>query len=246
MVEHVQSHRYHHVTRTGTYGFLAALPLMLLYELLVVSASRSVLTEVRIGAEVWLKQMLFLVGDMGMIAFGMVVILVGIGVFWYERRKRIPIRPWYFVWMILESAGYAVVLGWLVANLVQAMLVAPAGQVQPDGVFLRLVLSIGAGIYEELLFRVLLVGALFVVLRWMLGGRVLPYVVAAVVGAFAFSLVHYIGPYGDTLETGSFLFRMFMGLGLNVLFLVRGFGVAAWTHALYDVMVVLVLQGGSG
>ena len=56
---------------------------------------------------------------------------------------------------------------------------------------------------------------------------------------FIFSAFHYIGPLGDTLEVGSFVFRMVAGVLLSGLFLLRGFGIAAWTHALYDVFLTL-------
>ncbi|RLB78811.1 MAG: CPBP family intramembrane metalloprotease, partial [Deltaproteobacteria bacterium] len=59
---------------------------------------------------------------------------------------------------------------------------------------------------------------------------------------FLFSLVHYIGTYGDAFTLASFTFRFLFGLALNVLFIVRGFGIAAWTHALYDVMVFTVFS----
>lgn len=69
------------------------------------------------------------------------------------------------------------------------------------------------------------------------------YVLAAVVGALLFSGVHYIGALGDPFTVASFAFRFLFGLALNVIFLARGFGVAAWTHALYDVMIVTGLLG---
>jgi hypothetical protein len=65
---------------------------------------------------------------------------------------------------------------------------------------------------------------------------------AILLGALLFSAFHYVGPFGDPLELGSFTFRMVAGLLLNGLYLARGFGIAAWTHALYDVF--LVLRGG--
>jgi hypothetical protein len=60
---------------------------------------------------------------------------------------------------------------------------------------------------------------------------------AALLAALAFSAFHYIGPYGDPWEIPSFLFRFLAGLVFSVLFLLRGFGIAAWTHALYDVFL---------
>ena len=111
------------------------------------------------------------------------------------------------------------------------------------GLFAQLSLSLGAGLYEELVFRVILVGGLFWLLNRLGAERRAAYVVAALVGALLFSAVHYVGVFGDPFEVGSFLFRFLFGLAMNVLFLVRGFGVAAWTHALYDVMVVTNLLG---
>jgi hypothetical protein len=101
-------------------------------------------------------------------------------------------------------------------------------------------LSLGAGLYEELLFRVLLVGGLAWMGRRVLGFR--PLVAglwAALFGAVVFAGFHYIGPYGDRWEVYSFVFRTIAGLALSALFLLRGFGITAWTHALYDLLLLL-------
>src|ERR687886_834068 len=59
-------------------------------------------------------------------------------------------------------------------------------------------------------------------------------VLATALGALVFSAFHYIGPYGDPLEVRSFVFRFIGGLAFSALYLLRGFGITAWTHALYD------------
>jgi hypothetical protein len=59
------------------------------------------------------------------------------------------------------------------------------------------------------------------------------------VGALIFSAFHYIGPYGDRLTLGSFAFRTVAGILFSSLYLLRGFGITAWTHALYDVFLAL-------
>jgi hypothetical protein len=69
------------------------------------------------------------------------------------------------------------------------------------------------------------------------------YIIVALVGALLFSAVHYIGALGDAFTLSSFTFRFLFGLALNAVFLIRGFGVAAWTHALYDVMIVTGFLG---
>ncbi len=237
---------YLRFSRTATYSFLIALPLLVAYHTLILLANGGGPMQVRIGAEIWITRLLAWFGATGMLALGVAVLLVGIGVFIAERKKHIPIRRKYFGWMIAESAVYAVVLalliGWVVGVLfafAPVPLVQAVGQ--PSGL-MALALSLGAGIYEELVFRVLLVGGLFLALhRLTAWERGRAYVVAAVVGALVFSAVHYIGAFGDPFLLSSFTFRFLFGLALNALFLIRGFGIAAWAHAIYDVLVLLLI-----
>src|SRR5204863_144219 len=63
---------------------------------------------------------------------------------------------------------------------------------------------------------------------------------ATVAVAAVFSAFHDIGPYGDRWQLYSFAFRMVAGLFFSALYLVRGFGITAWTHALYDVLLLLM------
>src|SRR5216683_2683696 len=75
--------------------------------------------------------------------------------------------------------------------------------------------------------------------RGLLGWRPLTAGIAATIaGAAIFSAFHYIGPYGDRWQLYSFAFRMVAGLFFSALYLVRGFGITAWTHALYDVLLL--------
>lgn len=230
---------YHRTTRSATYGFLASLPLLILYEAMMLFANLGEVAQVRVGAEIWSKQFLTLLGVRGAAALGAAVIVVGIGIAVYERRKHIPIRGRYFVWVILESAGYALLVAVLVSTVVGLLFAFSASgplEAQRPGLFTMLALSIGAGLYEELIFRVILVGGLYLLIRTFY--RDGAYAAAALIGAIVFSAVHYTGALGDPFTLSSFTFRFLFGLALNVLFLWRGFAVAAWTHALYDVFVV--------
>ncbi|MEM1115920.1 MAG: CPBP family glutamic-type intramembrane protease [Bacteroidota bacterium] len=242
------------ITRTATYGFLAALPLFVLYEVGIILANTGV-GQIRVGADIWLKSLLALLGGTGWAALGGVVFLIGLAVWWRERTRRPPIVPRYFGWIVAESLVYAVVLAYLVSGTVGVLFGAwalPASEGLASGppalalaqmsefsLGLQLALSIGAGLYEELVFRVILVGGMF----WGLSkvttlDRRAGYVIAAVVGAAVFSAVHHIGTFGDPFTRHVFTFRFLFGLALNAVFLWRGFALAAWTHALYDVLVV--------
>ena len=239
------------VTRTATYGFLSAVPLILLYEFLIITANEGRVGEIRVSSELWLKQWFQFIEGPAILIMGGVLLLIGIGIMFFERKKRIPIRPAYFVGIVVESGLYAVIVALLVSQLVWSLFatiapalagssaVALAGyQLEEESVWMQFALSLGAGIYEELLFRVILVGGLYTMLKAILGFRTAAYILAAVAGALLFSAIHYLGPLGDEFTAQSFLFRFFFGLALNAIYIVRGFGVAAWTHALYDVMIV--------
>ncbi|PEN10964.1 CPBP family intramembrane metalloprotease [Longibacter salinarum] len=198
---------------------------------------------VRIGADVWMKQLAALTGGPIVWVLAGTVLVVGVGIMVYERKQNIPLRPAYFAGILAESAVYAVLVAGLVSYLVAAVFAAAPSPQMAHDLWTQLALSIGAGLYEELVFRVILVGGLFLFFRWMFSSQTTAYVTAAIIGAAVFSLVHYAGALGDPFALDSFTFRFLFGLALNVLFLVRGFGVAAWTHALYDIYLTLGLFG---
>ncbi len=230
---------YHHTTRTATYGFLSVLPLVVLYEAMIIAVNQGRTGQIRVGAEVWLKSLLALIGGTGFLVLSVVVVGVGAIIFFAERDQEIPLRGRYFAWMVGESAVYAMFVALTVSSLVGMLFMAVPAQEVLGNWWTRLALSIGAGVYEELVFRVMLVGGLFALLRRLTASALIAYGLAAVLGAAAFSAVHYVGTFGDVLTPASFTFRFLFGLALNGLFLWRGFGVAAWTHALYDVMLVV-------
>jgi Type II CAAX prenyl endopeptidase Rce1-like len=103
----------------------------------------------------------------------------------------------------------------------------------------RLVGFCGAGIYEEALFRLLLLPPV----AWLLGlfsvTRPWRLALAIVATSVVFSAAHYVGPHGEAVEWFSASFRCLAGIFFATLFVYRGFGIAAGTHALYDVLVGL-------
>jgi hypothetical protein len=173
------------------------------------------------------------------------IILVGIGLVIRDMRKsRDGIRPIVFLGMLVEAAALAAAFGFVIglttAKLLGSMHSLSLGPLEQTSWTTRLMLSLGAGLYEELFFRVLLVTGIAAGARIVLGfSRRTSGIIAAIVGAFIFSAFHYIGPYGDQLQLQSFVFRMLSGLAFSALYLVRGFGITAWTHALYDAFLLL-------
>lgn len=142
--------------------------------------------------------------------------------------------------LFLESFVFAVILfffmGWISSNLPPGSIVGAPAAIR--GHLVDLVLFCGAGVYEELVFRVLLLGLLMLVLTKLFHmEKAWAAAIAVVVAAILFSLFHYIGPGGDTWNINSFLQRAFAGVFFSALYVTRSFGVAAASHAMYDILV---------
>ncbi len=96
---------------------------------------------------------------------------------------------------------------------------------------------LGAGVYEEALFRLLLVPLTFALLRLMQAPAVLASTLAVTASALLFSLAHHAGTPGETFTWFAFIFRWAAGVYFAWVFVLRGFGVAVGTHTAYDILV---------
>jgi hypothetical protein len=242
---------YWQQTRSPRYSVSFAVPLLIMYEVLAFTLSYGEASGVRNGADVLLKSLFLLLGGrLGWAAFGIMLAGGGALSIWLDCRRSPGIRPRYFGWMAAESLTYALSFG-LVASALTGLLLpglslAVRGSAPVSNLLARwsvptqLMISLGAGIYEELLFRVILVSLLIWLANHALGWTSSAANIFAVfTGAIIFSTFHYIGPYGDQWTLASFTFRTVAGLLFSGLYVLRGFGITAWTHALYDVLLAL-------
>lgn len=223
------------------------LPLLVLYEAGVVVLGNQ---AVRNGADVWLRQILDLLGLGHYLLLPLLTLAVLMA--WHHVRR----DPWRIsatvpLVMFAESAVWGLLLmgvGRLQATLVSeafvswhgpppASLTAAAALSAPLAG--RLLGFAGAGVYEEVLFRLLLVPGVATCAERLGARRGMTAAVAIVLTSLIFSAAHYVGPHGDVFELFSFSFRALAGAFFAVIFVTRGFGIAAGAHALYDVFVSL-------
>ncbi|MDZ4693811.1 MAG: CPBP family intramembrane glutamic endopeptidase [Deltaproteobacteria bacterium] len=169
-----------------------------------------------------------------------VVFLVGLS----RLKKRQHFQTGVIVPVLLESTIYALTMGSLIVLVMTELFrFSPglAGGVAGSSVLGRLVMSIGAGLYEETVFRLGLLTGLVAIFERALGWRRWIAVMAAfLASSFLFSAMHHIPPHGDPLSLGVFTFRLLAGVFFGLLFWFRGFAVAVYTHAIYDVYVLLI------
>src|SRR6266550_5244078 len=229
---------YFQASRAPRYSLLFALPLLIFYQVLAALAPAG-------PGGILESVFIWLAGAWGPRLF--MVCLIGAGAWLIARdvRAHRDLSPALVGGMLLETVVLSLVFGVVVGGLTAALLGTPpppmtVGFTDQLSRWTMLMLSLGAGIYEELLFRVVLVGLLAWGANKLLGWRPLfAGIAATVLGALIFSAFHYIGPLGDRFDVYSFVFRTIAGLFFSGLYLLRGFGITAWTHALYDVLLLL-------
>ena len=106
-----------------------------------------------------------------------------------------------------------------------------------------LMFSIGAGVYEELVFRLLLIGPIcYIFISILKSDSNAVEAVAVTLSAMLFAAYHFTA---EVFEWPRFLFYAIGGVYLGYVYLCRGFGIAAATHALYNMVIVLFRYGGS-
>ncbi len=216
-------------------------PLLLIYEVGMVLMGPEAL---RNGADIWLRQIL------GQLGFGQYLFLpmltCGLLLGWHHvTRQRWILNADVLSGMVLESIVFAA--GLLLLAKLQSSLSGHFGAV-PDATTAaidtaprlgRAVGYLGAGIYEELLFRVLIMWAATASFRAMGVDARSALVAAVFVTSILFAAAHYrlFFSVGDAFQWRGFFFRAIAGLFFSMLYLRRGFGITVGTHATYDLLV---------
>lgn len=162
--------------------------------------------------------------------------------------KTARIRLWHWPVLVIEGIAWAFVLallGYLLSNAMGREIL-PGAWLTPNSKYnvgQILTASAGAGYWEEVAFRLGMIGfPMWVATKFVekkkgnLFVKVLFATAIMGVSAVSFSAVHYLGG-NEKPEMWSFAFRAMSGLLFGLLFLFRGFSTAAYTHFVYDVIV---------
>jgi hypothetical protein len=158
-------------------------------------------------------------------------------------RRKNEFHPRMFIPVLVESALYAVTMGSLIVFVMQNVLhVDPRLAVAPEapGPLAKVVLSFGAGVHEELVFRLMMVPGFTALFEKVIKlRRWIALTLAFLASAVLFSAAHHVIG-GEPWRIGVFVYRLLCGLVFATIFQTRGFAVAVYTHALYDVFVLLI------
>lgn len=184
----------------------------------------------------------YLLFNLGLVAAFALLILI------LRRRQQFDLRI--FLPTLLESAVYALTMGSLILYGMGLLGIHPTLAVGPPaadaanaaiqgGPLTRVALSIGAGVNEELVFRLILLSLTILLFQKLVGmKRWVAVALAFLVSSALFSAAHHVIG-GEPWRAGVFIYRLFCGLFFAALFQWRGFAVAVYTHTLYDVWVMV-------
>jgi hypothetical protein len=236
-------------------NLLFVIPWLIVYE---VGMWVSQVPNARNGADAWLRTTLVLWGAPGGWVLP-VALLLGL-LAWHLGSQ----QGWRVRWetlggMFAESLLFAcglILFGQMVDLVGRRTGVLPVCEVTTwsQSASAQVLSFLGAGIYEEFLFRLCLIPAVFLLLRSLLVPAKWATAGSVIVTSLVFALAHYLVPSGEMTSLSvlsdavahvqsrrelwfGFGFRVAAGLIFGVLFCLRGFGVAMGTHALYDLVV---------
>lgn len=232
--------------RTPLSSLLFLIPWIAIYEFGVFAVGQDQPDAVRNGADFWMRSLLSRAG-VGQVVLPLLVIGMLLG--WHLARR----HPWRIrletqCGMLAESILLAIVLVAvgqfhdLIFRQINANDLSQAVMVNAvAGSMTRAVSFIGAGVYEEVMFRLLLVPAAFLTFRMFEFPSKWAAAMAAVSTSFLFALAHHVGPSADAFSLFAFSFRAAAGLFFATVFLLRGFGITVGCHAAYDLLVGVLL-----
>ena len=228
---------YWKVTKNIYYSLMFIFPMLFLYEMMCWIQFAGKSAEIRNGADVFLRQLIMGFGKHSESIYGLLLILVFFVIMFFNRNavKKERLKFTFLLYMFAESLLWS--LGFLILMSISEKLILSILErnIIPEQFYL----AIGAGVWEELLFRVGAIGLCLSLLTNIIKySGIFSAIIAILFAAVLFSLFHYIGPFGDIFTYKSFYIRTWAGIFLGSLYLFRGLGITVYTHIFYDMAII--------
>ena len=220
------------------YGAIFALVLLFFYEVLIIWEPSSSGFLVRNAPEAWMRNTLFFLGvpPKYFTHIFLTLSLVAIPLFY---RSGVTFHKRFLLFMVLEAIFFGILTGFIIQVVMRSIFLGASPLT--GNLAQNIGLALGAGLFEELLFRVIITSSLIWIGCKLIKVRLVAILVAILISSILFSLAHHIGSAGEPFEMYAFMYRFFAGLWFTVLYTVRGFGITSLTHAFYDIFVILNL-----
>jgi membrane protease YdiL (CAAX protease family) len=219
------------------------LPLLAAYEIGVLLIGQGQAELLRNGADTWLRTALQSVGFSAFYCAPLLLSIVLVIWSWFRREDRPEEQLVIWFGMLAESVLFAFGLWGLsrgLAPLLNGLGILVDASAGGEGGLEQIISFVGAGIYEEMLFRLFLFSTLAWLFRY--GEVPSPGLLAGLISSLLFAAAHNVGPHGETFVAYVFFFRTLAGFYFTLIYRYRGFGIGVGAHAGYDVLVGVLMQ----
>tara|TARA_B100000959_G_C14768827_1_gene536598 strand:+ start:62 stop:796 length:735 start_codon:yes stop_codon:yes gene_type:complete len=237
MTDQFLSLSYWKTTKNIYYSMLFILPMLFLYEMMCWVQFHESFQQIRNGADVLLRQLFFSFDNFSESLYGGILIVIFLIMLFANRfaieNGRLNIS--FLLFMFLESLIWSTVF-LIIMGLSEKILLSIANRnLIPEEFYL----AIGAGIWEELLFRVGVIALITFLIKDCLGyTHFFAIICAILISSIIFSIFHYLGQFGDIFTYKVFIYRSIAGIFLGILYKARGFGIVVYTHIFYDMAII--------
>jgi len=239
MNNQITTQSYFSASRNLFYSLVIIFPMLFLYELLGFINNFETNYHVRNGADVLIRQAFSVFGPASQFLYGFTLVLIfcSIGYKYREILLNGQINIRFLVLMIVESFIWCAGLLIAMKGINTLFLASPIA----SDLLEQFYLSIGAGIWEELVFRLGLITVITYIINLIFRyGKSFSLFVSLFFSGTIFSLFHYVGSYGDIFTWETFILRSFAGVFLGAVFLFRGLGISVYAHIFYDMVLITI------
>jgi len=230
--------RYVDYTKSIITSILFIFPFLFLYEFIAFFKFSNQSYQIRNTADIIIRDFIGLFTDNVMFLYSVAIATIFIFIFIskFSEIKKYKFNLKYISLMYLEGLSWGLVLivflnGFTYFNSTYQGIIV-------DDYLLSFYFCVGAGIWEELLFRLICINFIFFLLKYFRFSTLLSLILSFTISSVFFSLFHYIGTMGDTFTIYSFIYRFLGGFYLSILYYYRGIGISMMTHFVYDFLLI--------
>lgn len=228
---------YWDASQNIVYSILLIVPIFIIYESLYFLDSSQSIYQIRNGADVIFKNFFHIFGSYSRIVFklSLLTILIIILYFNYSTIFENKLKLSFLFYMLIESILWSLVLLFTIYMYNNTVILS----INNYFILNQYHMAIGAGIWEEILFRLCLIPFMIFIFKYLFSCNILlSTIISLVLSSTLFSLFHYIGPFADLFTYHTFILRLMAGLILGILYVMRGLGIAIYTHTIYNIIII--------
>ena len=233
------SFSYFKISKNLFYSLIFISPMIFLYELLCFYQFYNEEYIIRNGADIFLRNFFISFGSYSNILYAVFLFITLLIIFLYNKKivSLGVIKVKYLILMFLESIFWTIIFLPFMLYFEKIILSIISSQ----SILETYYLSIGAGIWEEILFRFMLISLFnYVLLKLFKTSQFITNICSILISASIFSLFHYIGPYGDLFTYKTFCIRFIAGIYLGTIYIFRGLGIVSYVHIFYDISIATI------